>query len=142
MNKRTLIITVIVALIVLSAAGAWLLSRASSNQVSAPSTSESTTDTPTSNPSSGETTITYTDDGFEPATVTIKKGDTLRVSNQSSGELEFSSDNHPAHTDNAELNMAVLRPGASETLSVTRAGTWGFHNHLKSGDTGTLIVTE
>lgn len=85
-------------------------------------------------------TITYTDKGFLPASYMIKTGGTVTVINQSSRDLEFSSNNHPAHTDEAELNMDTLAPGKSGTFTVTKVGTWGFHNHLTPDDTGSLMV--
>lgn len=86
------------------------------------------------------TTITYTNSGFSPATYTVKTGDTVTVENKSSHDLQFSSDNHPTHTAEPELNMNVLRPGESGTFTVTKAGTWGFHNHLDAQHTGELVV--
>lgn len=140
MSRRTLITTVVVAVIVLGTFGIWLVSRTGSNPAPAPNTT--TPDTSGNQPSANGVTITYTDNGFTPPALTVKKGDMLRVVNQSPYELEFSSDDHPAHTDNPELNMSALQPGGSSTLLVTRTGTWGFHNHLKPDHDGTLTVTE
>lgn len=99
------------------------------------------TDTSADHSITNETvTITYTDDGFSPSSYMIKVGGTVTVVNNSSHDLEFSSDNHPTHTKETELNMDILKPGKSGTFTVTKVGTWGFHNHLRDQDTGSLMV--
>lgn len=85
-------------------------------------------------------TITYTGSGFSPETLTVKSGDTVTVRNESSRTIEFESDPHPAHTSNTELNIDTIRPGESKTFTVNRTGTFGYHDHLDSSKTGTIIV--
>lgn len=85
-------------------------------------------------------TISYTDKGFEPNTVTVKAGDTVRVQNNSTMTLSFNSDDHPAHTKDSELNVGNVPQGGSETFTVSKKGTWGYHNHNNASDTGTIIV--
>lgn len=94
----------------------------------------------TSGGSDKTVTITYTNDGFAPATYTIAAGGIVTVVNNSSRDLEFSSDNHPTHRAEPELNMSTLQPGQSGTFTVTKTGTWGFHNHLNAQDTGRITV--
>ncbi|HYH36222.1 MAG TPA: cupredoxin domain-containing protein, partial [Candidatus Saccharimonadales bacterium] len=88
----------------------------------------------------GAATITYTDDGFSPAKITVKTGTTVTIRNESSNALQFDSDPHPAHTDNEELNINNVPTGGSETFTVKRTGTFGYHNHLNASDTGTIVV--
>lgn len=88
------------------------------------------------------TTIIFTDKGFSPATYSSKVGQAVKVQNSSSMQLQFSSDNHPAHTDEPELNLSVLAPGESASFTPSKAGTWGFHDHLHDQYTGTLTVSE
>lgn len=87
-------------------------------------------------------TITYTDQGFSPSSLTVKAGATIRVVNNASDALEFSSDNHPTHLNNSELNMDVLNTGETGTFTVTKTGEYGFHDHLNASNEGTLTVTE
>lgn len=89
---------------------------------------------------SAENTINYGDNGFEPSSLTVKSGTTILVKNNSSKSLQYSSDDHPVHAKNKELNLGVLAPGKSETFDATNIGTHGYHNHLKVDHTGTLIV--
>ncbi len=88
------------------------------------------------------TTIVFSNDGFKPDTYTVKAGQQVRVTNNSNQSLQFSSDDHPAHTDEAELNLPVLEPGKSATFTPTQVGTWGFHDHLDAQYAGTLEVVE
>lgn len=91
----------------------------------------------------GETaTITFTNNGFEPRELTVKKGTVITVINESSSSVQFSSDEHPAHRDNPEMNMMVLAPRESDSYTAAKAGAWSFHDHLNESKTGTVTVTE
>lgn len=89
---------------------------------------------------SAENTIIYTDNGFEPAQILVKAGTSLSVRNNSSKPLQFSSNDHPTHTKNSELNLGILAPGKSETFEASKTGTYGYHNHLNADNTGILTV--
>lgn len=111
--------------------------------VNEPGDSNAKTEQPSEGKVDTETSvITYTDQGFSPSTLTVKVGTTIRVVNNSSDALEFSSDNHPTHLDNSELNMDVLAVGESSTFTVTKSGEHGFHDHLNASNEGILTVTE
>lgn len=84
--------------------------------------------------------ITYSDSGFEPTSLTVPVGSAITVQNDSSSALQFSSDPHPSHTDNPELNAVNLESGASTTVTVNTKGTWGVHNHLNHDHSATLVV--
>lgn len=85
-------------------------------------------------------TIVFTDSGFEKSEYTVKSGEVVEVKNNSSSDLQFSSNDHPTHTEETELNLSVLSPGQSATFTPTRVGEWGFHDHLNDQLTGVLIV--
>lgn len=87
-------------------------------------------------------TITYTDDGFSPESYTVTSGTKVVVKNNSSGELQFSSDDHPTHRENSELNLQTIGAGESTEFTPQTAGTWGFHDHLNDNFTGTLLVEQ
>jgi hypothetical protein len=87
-------------------------------------------------------TITFTNNGFEPNDLIVKKGSIIVVLNESSNDVQFSSDEHPSHRDNDEMNLPVLSKGQSESFTATKTGTWGFHDHLNESKTGTITVTE
>jgi plastocyanin len=84
--------------------------------------------------------MVYSDSGFEPSSLTVPAGTVVSIQNNSSSALQFSSDPHPAHTDNPELNAITLEPGSQATVEVTTKGAWGVHNHLNHSHTATLTV--
>ncbi len=85
-------------------------------------------------------TVIYTDKGFDPAKVTLKSGETLRIFNSSKSAVSPSSDPHPTHTLNPELNFPEIGAGKSATMTLTKKGTWGYHNHLNTDQRGTVVV--
>lgn len=113
-------------------------------EVGTPQTEEA----PAASESSAETNeqqvvaITFTNDGFSPGTLTVKKGTVVTVKNNSSMSVQFSSDDHPTHTINQGMNLPVLAAGASATFTADETGTFGYHDHIDASKTGTLVVTE
>lgn len=101
---------------------------------------QSTEEQPATNTQDSTITIAYTNEGFKPSSLSVKVGTTVTVKNESSKPLKFSSDPHPEHTDEKELNMTTLSPNKSDTFTATKAGRYGFHNHLNEDESGTLIV--
>ncbi len=144
MNKTGIIAVIVVVLAL--AGGAFALSQKNSDKTGSSTTNptSSTTTTPTNtnttSEASSENTITYTNDGFSPATLTVKSGTKITIKNDSSHALQFDSDPHPVHTDDPELNVGVVSPGKSMTFTATNTGSHGYHNHLNSSDTGTIVV--
>lgn len=89
-----------------------------------------------------EVTVTYTAEDFSPKTVTIKKGDTLVFQNKTGKRASVASDPHPTHTIYPEFDQYKTdQRGKDEFRFVfEKAGTWGYHDHLNSNMTGTVIV--
>lgn len=119
------------------------------NEANAPSTEVSNTQqSNVESPSSAQdapaeqATITFNNDGFSPAELTVKKGTVVTVKNASSNKLQFASDEHPAHTENQEMNLRVLNAGESETYTANTVGEWGFHDHIEDNLTGMITVTQ
>jgi len=147
------ILIVVVAILILGG-GVFALTRKSDKPAATDTTTSTNTesntstssDTPTTtSPTQNDdqnsaTTITYTDSGFSPKTLTVKSGTTVTIKNASSGPLQFDSNPHPDHTDNTELNVGVVASRQSRTFTVTRTGTFGYHNHLNDSEQGTIIV--
>lgn len=137
-----MVIVLIVIVLGLAAGGVWWLmtDRDTTEQTSNPSSSQqSDGDDEGVNAAS---VITYTNTGFRASEDTVAAGSTVLVINESSETLEFSSDPHPQHHDNPELNMPALRPGERGTIVVQAPGRWGFHNHLNDDHSGFLTVTD
>lgn len=147
---KTGIIAVIVAILVIGG-GAFLLTKnKKSNSTTANSSQNTSSSTPASNAtdnsnaansnSTDAVTITYSDSGFSPSSVTVKSGGKVTVTNTSSHDLQFDSDPHPVHTDDADLNAGMVAPGKSISFTVSKKGSFGYHNHLNAGETGTIII--
>ena len=141
-------IVALIAVILIICGGAFVLASQTSEDTNTdnPTPTGQTTnadDTPASTTPSPETsasTITYTDDGFSPQTITVKAGTEVTINNTSSKNIQFDSDPHPVHTDDPELNIGIIQPGKSMTFTPDTKGTWGYHNHLNETETGTIVV--
>ncbi|OGD95101.1 hypothetical protein A3F02_03385 [Candidatus Curtissbacteria bacterium RIFCSPHIGHO2_12_FULL_38_9b] len=102
------------------------------------STGTATEQTETAPVSANE--ITYTDSGFSPAQVTVKVGDTLTFTNNSSSAIQVNSAPHPAHTQFPELNIGTIAAGESKSVTFTTVGTKKYHNHLNPSQNGQIVV--
>jgi plastocyanin len=85
-------------------------------------------------------TITYDGSSFSPNEVTVEKGGTVTFVNDSDSDVEPSSDNHPTHTVNPEINFGSIAPGERKTMTVNEAGEYGYHNHFSASETGVINV--
>jgi plastocyanin len=137
MNKKTIWVVVAVVVVIGGAIGAYAMTQKDAGAPSNPSTSDS--DKKDSDKKIAAT-ITYSDSGYSPSTITVKSGDTIAIKNTSSSEMQFDSDPHPVHTDDEELNAGPVAPGQTITFTVTTTGTYGYHNHLNPSDSGTIVI--
>ncbi len=86
-------------------------------------------------------TVTYSDAGFSPATVTINVNDTVTFKNTSTHAVWPASNDHPSHLLYPEFDpKRGVAAGESWSFAFVRPGSWGYHNHMKSSQTGTVIV--
>lgn len=125
----------VVALIIVLAGGYYLVQTMSDS-----SSSEDTNQTQSADTTNESNMITFDGASFSPESLTVQSGETVTIRNTSSQVLEFDSDPHPAHTDNTELNVGVVRPGESQTFTLDRVGTYGYHDHLDSRIAAEVIV--
>lgn len=93
-----------------------------------------------SSPAQSQNTITLTADGFSPAVLTIKKGETVTWVNKSGVDATVNSDPHPIHTDYPPLNLGAFSDGGTLSLTFDTPGTHGYHNHLNPSQKGKIIV--
>jgi plastocyanin len=116
-------------------------------------------DNPTASGPGDVTTVTLTDKGFSPASVTIKAGQSVMFANDSSGQMWVASGMHPTHTaydgnnlsTHCAANYSGTAPfdqcsasgsGTNYTFTFTKPGTWKYHNHLNASQFGTIVVTQ
>ena len=99
------------------------------------------------------TVITFTDAGFNPSSITIKKGQTVRWMNNSGSKVWPASAVHPQHSAYPQKSASdclgssfdacrALSQGESWDFTFTYVGNWKFHDHLHSSNTGVVNVTE
>ena len=89
------------------------------------------------------TVITYTDSGFAPQTTTVKIGTTVAFMNESSAGMWVASAAHPTHQELPGFDqLRSVSKGGSYEYTFTKAGTWKYHNHVKSTDTAQIVVTQ
>jgi plastocyanin len=95
----------------------------------------------TSPAAKGTVTISMTDTGFSPATVTVKLGTTVRFVNNGQAPHWPASDPHPIHNGLPGFDAKHgLQTGEEYSFTFTKVGTWGFHDHLNISSRGAVIV--
>lgn len=134
MNRRW--ITVAVIIIVLVVGGALL----STNHSKSSTTANNSQTNSSQNNQTSTPTITYTANGFSPASTTVKSGSMVTFQNNSSTDIQVDSNPHPIHTDDTDLNVGLISPGQSKTATLTKVGSFGFHNHLDPGQTAKITI--
>ncbi|MBI5456176.1 hypothetical protein HY969_00370 [Candidatus Kaiserbacteria bacterium] len=106
-------------------------------------------------PDTYDALISYTEEGYSPSSVTIKKGQSVRWTNDAASDVETwpASAVHPTHsiypetTGNDCLGSAFdacrgLKKGGVWQFTFNEVGEWRFHDHLHPSKTGVVIVTE
>lgn len=142
MKKVVIVLIIVVAI----AAGVFALTKKSDNKTTNSSTNTNSssqtqsTSPPASSDQNAAATITYSDSGFSPSSITVKSGDVVTIKNTSSNELQLDSDPHPIHTDDTDLNVGTVTTGQSQTFTVSKKGTFGYHNHLNPSDKGEIVI--
>ncbi len=85
-------------------------------------------------------TITYTNEGFEPATLDVGVGAMVHFVNESDTQMWVASDSHPAHDILPTFDQ--FKPGDMFMYVFEETGTWEYHDHLNPTAVGTIIVEE
>ncbi len=151
MNKTY--IYVVVAVVVLALVGAAYAFKSQIKSAVMPKTAAlvETTTVPVAVPTASPTgavaasvEVDYTATGFSPASVTVKKGETVKFVNKTTSPMSVASNPHPTHTDYPGFDQfkSSQKGQAEYDFVFDKVGTWGYHNHAKPGDTGTVVVTE
>jgi len=159
MSKKYAISAIVIVILVL---GFILLNQSGKNSEPTPPVNPPldsnpavvTTPSPETNPNSAAI-IVFSDSGFSPNTISIKKGDTVTFKNSSSFDFWPASGIHPTHTvysgttlqehcpDNAGVAFDAcsgIPPGSSWSFKFERTGNWNYHDHLHAKFSGEIIV--
>lgn len=90
-----------------------------------------------------EATVSYMDSGYNPKTITVKKGTAVTFKNESKTGMWTASGVHPTHQLLPGFDaLKSSATGGTYTYTFTKTGSWQYHNHVKPTDTGVVVVTE
>jgi len=161
MNPKKILLAVVVLVVVVVG---WMFLRNKSDIAletptpmasPTPDSTNSPQATPLASPVASKNIITYTDSGYAPNLITIKKGETVTWKNESSNPMWTASAIHPLHraypgSDIANCGTPAgsnqfdacsgTASGQSWSFTFNNIGTWGYHNHLNSSKFGKVIV--
>lgn len=140
MDKRLLIgggIVLVVVVLVLALSGQ---SKTTTPQPVQPSGQTQQTQTPQTIDRGVEKTVTVTESGFEPSTITIKAGTRVLWMNKSGKTVTVNSDQHPTHKLYPFLNLGAFDNGSSVQIVFDKPGTYTYHDHLNPSHTGKVMV--
>lgn len=93
--------------------------------------------------------VSYTDGGFEPPTLSVKRGETVRFTNNSQSDLWVASiamqggTVYPGQSDcgaSAFGTCAALKPQEFWEFTFDAVGTWSYKNNSDAAKTGTITV--
>ena len=94
--------------------------------------------------------ISYTDNGFEPQNLTIKKGEIVRFTNNSHGGLWVASTGEAGTIypgtgkecgQSSFDSCKILNPGEFWEFAFKASGTWSFRNNSDTAKTAIVTVT-
>lgn len=95
------------------------------------------------NNSSDIVNVVYTNAGFSPKEISVKKGQKVRFTNLSDKRMWVASDEHPSHDIYPEFDQKsnTMKEGTYE-FTFDKIGVWGYHNHSGASDIGKITVTQ
>lgn len=106
---------------------------------------------------SAPVTVTYTDQGFSPKSVSVAVGSSVKFVNNSTHKMWVASDAHPTHakydgtstsqhcvsgstTGGTFDECTAVAPGTVYTFTFSEAGSFTYHNHVQASDSGIVTV--
>lgn len=88
-----------------------------------------------------EITVSYTNNGFNPKEIRVKKETTVIFENQSDKPMWIASAKHPSHLELPGFDqLESVAKGGKYSYTFVKAGKWGYHNHLGPSDFGVVQV--
>ena len=88
-----------------------------------------------------EYTVTYSDAGFNPATLEVSAGSKVRFVNNSNTNMWVASAMHPTHKELPGFDeLKGDAKGFVYEYTFTTAGQWRYHDHLKPEFRGSVTV--
>lgn len=114
---------------------------ATSTPAKTPEPAKPPTTTPTP-PANSALTVTFTDKGFSPASLTVKKGQTVKFVNNSSGKMWVAANPFPTSKEYPAFNeKSGVESGSSWSFTFDKTGTWFYHNHYNPTQGAKIVVS-
>lgn len=142
-SRNVTIAGVILVVIVIG----WFLTRPKQATTPTPPvvTTPSSTESATSPASEGATVqekniVEVASSGFSPKDITIKTGGSVIWQNKDTVDHTVNSVVHPTHLVYPPLNLGVMKPGESRSLTFPTAGIYKYHDHLNPSLLGSVTV--
>ena len=132
-GRRAVSVLVIATLLVLSAALLQTGCGGSATTTSGATTTAAQTTATTGSSGGGGTKVTMKQFAFNPATVTVKVGETVTWENQDGA-------NHNVIADDGSFKSADFGQGKTFSFTFTKAGTYTYSCHIHPDMKGTVIV--
>lgn len=85
-------------------------------------------------------TVTISDHGFQPATLTVREGTKITWTNSGVQLHQVASNPFPADNGLSGLNSEILNNAQTYSFVASKTGTYGYHDQLKPTMNGTIIV--
>ena len=85
-----------------------------------------------------EIQITLT--GFEPASISVKKGTKIIWTNTDEAMHQLASNSHPSHQDIPGLKSEILNNGQTYEYKADKSGSYGYHDEINPTLNGTIEV--
>lgn len=130
----------LVAVVVIGGGGYLVLHKSPSKTATSALSSPSTQSRSASPATSVSDTISFDGSQFSPATLTVKSGTKVTIKNTSTMNLQMDSNPHPVHSDDTDLNVGLISAGQSKTFTLTKTGSFGYHNHLDPSVQGKITI--
>lgn len=138
---NTKLIGIVGVVVVLVVAAVVVLSTKNTTQTNTPAAvSLSPTAAQAVEEQSNSADVTVTANGFEPKDITIKAGDKVTWTNESSAKVTINSAVHPTHLLWPFLNLGSFENGQVVSVVFEKIGTYKYHNHFNASQVGTVTV--
>lgn len=99
--------------------------------------------TPNIEVQTGTVSVTLTDAGFIPKQIKVKNGTTVEFSTELNKPFWPASNLHPSHGIYPAFDpKEPISQDSTWNFIFDKAGTWDFHDHLRSYFVGTIYVVE
>ena len=135
MNKKNLIISILIIVDLILIGGAYMLGtkmKKTSSTVEPATLVEGV---------KASAVVEITNEGFKPATLSINKGTLVTFVNKDAGQHSVASDPHPTHTNLSGFDSTNLNNEDTYFFVFNKIGTYNYHDELNPLQfKGTVIV--